>query len=248
MAKNKRNIEPDFWHLARNFLNVYMPKVRNLSQKSVSAYKQSLTCYLDFLKVSLDIDRPKVSFRNFSRENMNLFITSMRDEKNLAIKTCNLRITAIKSFLKYCSEEDITLVAIYNDVNKVRCLKEEKKPILYLSREAIKTILNMPKTDNQKERRNQMILILLYDSAARIQELVDLELKDLHLYDKTPFITLTGKGNKTRNVPLMEKTIEHLKLYLDEFHPSYYRKSEERPLFYSRSLLRKLRLIVLLNF
>jgi integrase/recombinase XerD len=58
-----------------------------------------------------------------------------------------------------------------------------------------KTILNMPKTDNQKERRNQMILILLYDSAARIQELVDLKLKDLHLYDKTPFITLTGKGN-----------------------------------------------------
>jgi integrase/recombinase XerD len=104
----------------------------------ILGYKQSLTCYLDFLKVSLDIDRPKVSFRNFSRENMNLFITSMRDEKNLAIKTCNLRITAIKSFLKYCSEEDITLVAIYNDVNKVRCLKEEKKPILYLSREAIR--------------------------------------------------------------------------------------------------------------
>jgi len=233
MTKNKHQNEPDFWIFARSFLHEYMPKIRNLSEKSVDTYKQSLTCYLDFLQTTLAIERPNVVFSNFSRENLKQFISWMREKKSYSIKTCNLRITTIKSFLKYCSEEDITLVALYNEARKVRGLKNEKKPIMYLSREAITTLLHMPNTNTLKERRNRMILILLYDSAARVQEMVDITIKDLHIYDKTPFITLTGKGNKTRNVPLMEKTVEHLKLYLDEFHPSWRHSSGDFPLFYS---------------
>jgi len=233
MGKNKRKNDPDFWSYARSFLHEYMPKVRNLSMKSVDTYKQSLNCYLGFLQTSCGNERRDVSFESFSRDNLKKFITWMREEKKYSTKTCNLRLTSIKSFLKYCSEEDITLVAVYNYSCKIRGLKGEKKPILYLSKKAITTLLAMPRTDTIKERRNRMILILLYDSAARVQELADITLDDLHLNDKAPFITLTGKGNKTRNVPLMNKTVSHLKLYLDEFHPQNSHLSEERPLFYS---------------
>lgn len=81
--------------------------------------------------------------------------------------------------------------------------------------------------------RNRMMFIMLYDTAARAQELVDITLRDLHIVNiKTPFITLTGKGNKSRNVPLMEKTVAHIKRYLQEFHPC---PNTDRgdPLFYS---------------
>jgi len=74
-----------------------------------------------------------------------------------------------------------------------------------------------------------MILILLYDTGARVQELSDLNLYSLHLDAKNPYITLIGKGRKSRNVPLMTKTVKHLEVYLKEFHTT----GCEGPLFYS---------------
>ena len=74
-----------------------------------------------------------------------------------------------------------------------------------------------------------MLLILLYDTGARVQELADLNLSSLHLEAANPFVTLIGKGRKSRNVPLMNKTVKHLQVYLKEFHPA----QVETPLFYS---------------
>lgn len=113
--------------------------------------------------------------------------------------------------------------------NSIKGLKDNKKPILYLSDEEIKGILSAINIESSKSRRNRMILILMYDSAARVQELSDLMRSSLHLDAKQPFITLVGKGRKTRNVPLMNKTVQHLKEYLREFHP----KDLEQPLFFS---------------
>jgi site-specific recombinase XerD len=62
-------------------------------------------------------------------------------------------------------------------------------------------------------------MILLYDTGARIREMLDLKLNDIHLKDQTPCIYLTGKGNKTRTVPMMDKTIDHLQQYMKLFHP-----------------------------
>ena len=74
-----------------------------------------------------------------------------------------------------------------------------------------------------------MMLILLYDSGARVQELADLNISSLHIGEVNPYITLVGKGRKSRNVPLMAKTVKHLNVYIQEFHPG----NEEAPLFYS---------------
>lgn len=74
-----------------------------------------------------------------------------------------------------------------------------------------------------------MMLILLYDTGARVQELADMNISSLHLKEKNPFVTLVGKGRKTRNVPLLTKIVQHLNEYLKEFHP----ETNEQPLFYS---------------
>lgn len=229
MVKSKHKNSPDFWKLARSFLHEYMPKVRKLSEKSIETYKHSLNAYLNYLQGEFNIERPDITFEDFSRKNLKSYITWMSEEKGYSAKSVNIRITAIKSFLNYSSEEDITLVTFYNDARCIKGIKNSKKPIIYLSRDAITTLLGCTGTSTVKERRNRMLLILMYDSAARVQELADLTLADLHVNEKHPFITLTGKGGKTRNVPLMNKTVKHLELYISEFHTL----TENRSLFYS---------------
>ena len=226
--KYKRTKSSDFWVLARRFLHDYMPVTRNLSDKSVEAYKQSLKVYLEFLELEQGISNEKVSFDSFTRENIKDFIHWLT-KKSCSAKTINLRLTAIRSFLKYSSEEDFELRGIYTDICSVKKVKEEKKPIVYLQPEATTAILSAYDTATAKHRRNRMMLIMLYDTGARVQELADLNISSLHLREQNPFVTLIGKGRKSRNVPLLNKTVQHLQIYLKEFHP----EMNENPLFYS---------------
>lgn len=226
--KYKRKKDSDFWVLARSYLHDYMPAVKNLSDKSVETYKQSLKTYLTFLDCQKSLSNEKVTFDVFSRDNVKDYVIWLK-EQSFSPKSINLKLTAIRSFLKYCSEEDFELRGIYTKVCTIKKLKEEKHPIQYLQPNATSAILAAYDTKTGKRRRNRMLLILLYDTGARVQELADLNLSSLHLEAANPFVTLIGKGRKSRNVPLMNKTVNHLQVYLKEFHPAHV----ERPLFYS---------------
>ena len=226
--KYKRKNDANFWILARKYLHVYMPLTRNLSNKSVEAYKQSLKDYISFLQHNKNIKKENIVFDMFTREYISDFIIHLRT-LGKANKSINLKVTAIRSFLKFCSEEDFELRGVYEEAKSIKNVKIEKKPIEYLQENATKAILNAYDGSSAKSRRNRMMLIFLYDSGARVQELSDLNLSSLHLNVKNPYVTLIGKGRKTRNVPLLQKTVEHLKKYLSEFHSD----GEEKPLFYS---------------
>lgn len=226
--KYKRKKDSDFWKLARVYLHDYMPVVKNLSDKSVETYKQSLKTYLTFLDEVKSLANETVSFDAFCKDNLKNYILWLK-ERGYSPKSINLKITAIRSFLKYCSEEDFELRGIYTEVCSIKKLKEEKKPIQYLQPTATSAILSAYDSKTSKHRRNLMLLILLYDTGARVQELSDLNCSSLHFNSKNPYITLVGKGRKSRNVPLMTKTVKHLEVYLKEFHPT----GNEAPLFYS---------------
>lgn len=220
------------WDMARDFLNQYLPKVRNVSINTTDSYRQSLNCYINYLEEIKEIDRQKMTFEDFRRENIKGYLAWMKDVKKLSVKTCNLRVTAIRSFLEYAADESAELMAVYNSACTVKGLKVEKRAIEYLERKAMATLLKTPDATTKKGLRNRMLLILLYDTAARVQEIVDIRLCDLHLEVQTPFVTLHGKGNKWRTVPLMEKTILHLKQYLKEYHDGRNIKTDI-PLFYA---------------
>ncbi len=226
--KYNRKKDHSFWKLARSFLHEYMPLVRNLSDKTIESYKISIKLYLRFINKEKHIINDKITFEIFSRENMTDYIIWLKNNQ-ASPKTINLRMTALKSFLKYASEEDFELTVFYNNAKSIRGQKTIKKPIEYLKPEATKAILSAYGNDTKKHRRNQVLLILMYDSGCRVQELSDLKVSSLHLDVSSPYITVIWKGKKLRNVPLTTKTVCHLKKYLDEFHD----KSIDEYLFYS---------------
>ena len=232
MAGTKRN-NGNFWPLAHKFLGSYLSHVRNLSQNTVDSYKQSLKDFVDYLEKQKSIKRKNISIEAFNRNTVQDYMAYLNTQRKLTPKTCGLRLTAIKSFLKFCSDEDLLFEARFHEVYSINGMRSAKKPVKYLPENVMSIILKMPKNDTDKERRNRMLLIFLYDTAVRVQELTDMELRDLHLNRKNPFVTVrNGKGNKLRNIPLMAKTVNHLKHYITEFHTGRTPDSK-RPLFYS---------------
>jgi site-specific recombinase XerD len=101
----------------------------------------------------------------------------------------------------------------------------------YMSEKAVQAILQCPNPRTKLGLRDQFAMILLYDTGARIQELLDIRLCDLKL-GSTPEATLHGKGNKTRRVPLMANTVQHLKNYMQVYHKGEHWESEQL-LFYT---------------
>jgi integrase/recombinase XerD len=101
--------------------------------------------------------------------------------------------------------------------------------VKYFEEDALKTILLQPDTGTKKGVRNLFFMILMYDTAARNQEMLDLKVSDIHVSAKESHVVISGKGNKTRIVPLMQKTIEHYNNYLRIFHDG---KISDNLLFY----------------
>ncbi len=229
-----RNRKPgqQFWQYVRAYLTVNLPRIRCLSPRTVDSYRQSIAIYCSFLKEQSGIEFSRVSFEHVTRGSVVKFIQWLRDERSCGISTCNLRLSSLKSFLKYCADEEISLYSVYQEIKKIPLMKAPKMPVGYMSDSAIKALLVQPDIRTVKGARNSMIIILLYDTGTRVQELVDMKVADLHLGARNPFIIVTGKGSKTRSIPLMDKTVAHLKEYLRRFHSDSVDGNND-PLLYS---------------
>lgn len=232
MRRDPDTGDPDFYGLARDYLHSYLPKVQHSSPKTIQAYRISLECFLGYLAGHEHVERAGVSFDHFDRQHLKGWLAWMADERGYAPATIALRLSTVKAFLAYCSGENITLVALAQAAKTLRAPAIPKNPIEYLTEAETRAILAAFSGTTTKTRRNRMLLILLYDTAARAGELTALTLQDLCL--STPgHVRLTGKRNKTRTVPLTQKAIEHLRVYLDEFHPNTVTLPATRPVFYS---------------
>jgi len=235
MKRDPKTDAPDFFSFARDYLHTYLPTVQRRSPKTIEAYRISLECFLSYLAEHEHIERAHVSFDHFDRQHLKGWLAWMAGERHYAPKTIALRLSTVKAFLTYASHEDITLVALSQAAKALRAPASPRKPIEYLTEPETRAVLAAFTGRTAKSRRNRMLLILLYDTAARVGEITGLTLQDLCL--ATPgHVTLTGKGNKTRIVPLTAKTIEHLGVYLAEFHPNTAKLPATRPVFYSLHL------------
>lgn len=83
--------------------------------------------------------------------------------------------------------------------------------------DALKALLSAP-SDTKIGRRDRLILILLYDSAVRVSELLSMNVSSVNLEADIPYLRIYGKGDKERIVAITDKTTDHLKNYLKVYH------------------------------
>jgi len=215
-----------------DFLKVYLPKQRRLSSNTIFAYQKSLELLFDFVKNQNDIHLSEVTFDMLTADTITAFLESLETERKCGISTRNHRLAAIKSFITYAAAMDITVVAVQTELDKIPMKKASTiSSVEYMSESAISAIFEQPDISKEKGVRDRFLMILMYDTGARVQEIIDIKLCDFR-YGKTPTVTLNGKGGKIRTVPIMDKTVEHLKQYISLFHSPTFTNSDER-LFYS---------------
>ena len=227
---NARDIS--LFPLIHDYLIIYLPKQRNVSPNTILSYRKALEELLDYVKERNQVPLGSVSFELLTADTIFSFLEYLELEKGYSIPTRNARFAAIRAFMDYAADHDMTLVADLNKLKKVPFKKPASTATVeYMSMAAITAILEQPDANIPKGLRDRFFIMLLYDTGARVQEILNIKLSDLQL-GPLPKVTLFGKGRKTRVVPLMEKTTQHLKKYMSVFHENAVQDGDA-PLFYS---------------
>lgn len=217
--------------LVHNYLKIYLPKQRKVSHNTIRAYRTALETLLDFVKTQKKIPLVDVTLEMLTAETVASYLDFLQEERSCSTGTRNNRLAAIRAFFKYAADVDVSAVAFLKEIKTVPVKKPDcAKAIEYMSEEAIAALIATPDASTKKGLRDRFFMILLYDTGARVQEMLDMKLRDFR-YGKTPTVTLQGKGGKIRTVPLMTRTVEHLQQYLTLFHPEP--QDSDQHLFYS---------------
>lgn len=204
----------NFSYYLSHFLKEYLVVERNVSSKTIRSYKTTFQILITYLVEEKNMKLIDITFENVTKEMILDFLNYLEGEKKNSIRTRNQRLAAIHSFYQYCSVEEIEHIENIQKILSIKTKKYEKKVQEYLTKEEVQTLLASIEPSNKIGRRNLLVLSLLYDTAARAEEIIHLKLEDIRLEEQ--LVILTGKGNKQRIVPIMEKTKKLIISYLKE--------------------------------
>jgi len=205
--------------LIHDYFLVFLPKEKNYSQNTIRAYRKALELLLDYTRQKLEIPLSEITFDLIDRQLLSDFLCYLEQDRNCSSLTRNHRLNCIRSFYKFAAQEDITVVRHYDEIQKVQPVKIAEKLVEHMSEGAIQSILNQPDTSTLLGKRDAFLMLFLYKTGARVQELVDVRLSDIQL-SSSPRVVLHGKGAKARAIPLRDDVVQHLRKYLEVFHES----------------------------
>jgi len=198
-----------------DFLTTYLSQQKNLSKNTIYAYRDTFKLLLKYCKEKKSINIERITIDLLTPELITDFLNWLESERKCSISTRNHRLTLIHSFFRYVQYEDPTGLYHFQKVLSIPIKKSERSVIQHLSPEVIKLILEQPDKNFKKGRRDVTMLSTLYDTGARVQELIDIKVSDVFL-ESPCVVLLTGKGNKGRRVPLMKNTVTLIQNYISE--------------------------------
>lgn len=226
-----KTVTTDIFRMTHDYFLVYLPKQRNASKHTIRAYQNAVEQFVSFAAERKDTPLWNLTFEMIDSAVLTEYLDSI--EKNGgSVSTRNQRLKGIRAFYHYSAMMKPAYMNYRAEIYKVPFKNEPKELVVdYLREDAVKCLLGYPDTQTEKGIRDSFLLTFMYDSAARVQEVCNVRIQDIRI-GKTPTVILHGKGDKTRTVPLMKKTMEHYERYRGVFHPNENAYSD-RPLFYT---------------
>ena len=223
--------QTDFAKTLARYLTDFLPGQRNVSPNTIKSYRDTFKQYLMFMQEDQRIKPERISFASVTKLTIKDFLHWLETSKNVSISTRNQRLAAIHSFFRYAQTENPEILFESQKILGIPFKKKQQQTIAHLSMDQLAYLFEQPDTSTKRGRRDLALMVVLYDAGARVQELIDLKVCEVRLAQPAT-ITLTGKGNKKRNIPIMAKTRSILENYMAENH-LLENGRQQSPLFYN---------------
>lgn len=214
------------------FLNQYAASHDTRSENTLKSYGISMSLYLGFLETEKKVTPGRLCGDCFSVQCIEDWLAWLKAVRGCSPETCNVRLGSLRAFLKYLGKRDASLLHLANAASQIDRRKTFRKKVCGISKPAMAALLRMPDLSARTGRRDMALLVLMYGTAARIDEVLSLKVGSLQLDAIKPCANIIGKGGKIRTLYLLPRAVEHVRAYMREFHgdtPDF-----DAYLFYSR--------------
>jgi len=202
-----------FSYIVTTFFTSYLARERGLATHTIASYSDAMRLLLDFAGKRFGVEIENLNLDQLDRELIVDFLDHLESTRGNGAATRNQRLAAIKTFFHFLAGQVPGLLHLSATVQAIREKPVDRLPPPSLTVAEVKAILAVPDTDHWLGARDRAMVQLFYNSGARVQELADLKCADLRA-EPCPTVELTGKGRKTRVIPLWPETMAAIDRYL----------------------------------
>ena len=222
----------DFALFLRRFLTAHLAGLRGYSPNTIASYRDAFKLLICYFRDERSVPPERLTLEQVDAAAITGFLHWLRTSRHNSASTSNQRLAAIDSFFTWMQSQDPARMACCQDILAIPASKHDRPAVAHLSTGQTRQLLALPDRSTRAGRRDAALLATLYDTAARVQELADLTVRDIRL-DNPAMAALTGKGRKTRHVPIDTNTAALLAAYLAERHQDSPGR-EDHPVFFNQ--------------
>jgi len=218
-------IIPGFAALVQEFFSQRLIAQQNASARTVASYRDMFRLLLNFFAECRGRPPTCLTLADLDAPVVLAFLDHLEQRRGNSIATRNVRLAALRSFLKYAAARDPTCLPAVQRVLAIP-MKRSQRPLLgYLSREEMAAILAAPDGSTWSGQRDRVLFALMYNTGSRVSEAIGLRRGDATL-SPSRTIQIHGKGRKQRVIPLWKSTADRLREWLPRIG-----QAAESPLF-----------------
>jgi site-specific recombinase XerD len=202
-----------FAFFLNKFFTVCLPNTRGCTPATIDSYRYAFIMFLNFME-DKGIPADEIEIIHLTYAMVLEFLTWLQEKRGNSISTRNQRQAAINSFIRYLMYEFPDYLAEFQMILKIPVKKAPQKEISYMKTDGVKLFFEQVDTLTPIGLRNHAMLTLLYTTAIRVSELINIRVKDVSL-DAPPTLLAHGKGQKSRYVPLIKEAVAILQNYIE---------------------------------
>lgn len=199
-----------------SFLVDHLQVARGLRPSSIASYRDGLRIFLRFVAADVGTRITALPLNALTTERVLKFLRSLEDSRHNHIRTRNQRLAMLRTFFGYLGGRVPELLAVAEQVARISTKRVAPPETHCLDRTEIENLFAGLPSDAEVAR-DRTLLLFLYNTGARVQEVADLRVGHLVL-DSQPWVRLHGKGDKWRTCPLWKETAEHLRRLIERPH------------------------------
>jgi len=197
---------PSFAMLVQRFFVEHLTHHRAVSPRTVAAYGDTFRLLLQFVEQHTGKSPTDLKLVDLDAKLVLAFLDHLERERKNGARSRNARLAALRSFLKYAAHHDLSALGVIEQALAVPMKRFDRPMLGFLTRQETQAILDATDTATWAGQRDHALFTMLYNTGARVSEIIDLRVENLIL-DTSPAIHLTGKGRKQRTVPLWRSTV-----------------------------------------